>query len=331
MLLHRIGKVRAAEFPPNIEWLNSKPLKMKELLGKVVLLDFWTFSCANCLRVVHFLLDWQKKYESQGLVVIGVHSPEFAFEKEKENVECAIDRLGITYPVALDPDYKIWNLYANRWWPRSFVVDHRGYIEYDHIGERGYAETESAIQAALAAIGAKDLPAITPDPLIGGGICYRVTPETYLGFLRGRYGNGMDLVPNVEHSFTDQGNHEEDLVYLHGHWLVGGEFIAHARDLSAPTEYILVKYGAFAVNAVLKPYQGGKAEVEVTFDGMPLPKEIAGIDIVYRGDQSIVKVTESRLYQLVNSERYHRGTLKISTKSSNIAMYALTFGGCKDI
>ncbi|MFA6522010.1 MAG: redoxin family protein [Patescibacteria group bacterium] len=328
MILHRIAKVRATEFPKELEWVNSPPLTLKELAGKVVLIDFWTYSCLNCHHAIAHVKEWQEKYKEKGLVIIGVHSPEFAFEKESARVRKAIEQMGITYAVVLDSEYKIWNLYANRWWPRSFVIDRHGFIVYDHIGEHGYAKTESAIQHALAETGAMDLPAIAPDPLVGGGICYRTTPETYLGYLRGRYGNGMNLVPNTEHAFTDTGVHEDDLLYLHGHWQVNGESISHIKELPSPTEYIAIKYSALSVNIVMGA--GKSAEVEIEFDGMPLPSDMAGADVEFVGDRAIVHVADHRLYKLVSSDTYHKGTLKIRTKSKDLSLFALTFGSCKE-
>ncbi len=187
MFLHRARKIKTPEFPPRLTWLNSGSLSMKKLLGKVVLVDFWTYSCVNCIRTLPHLKRWHKLYADKGLTIIGVHTPEFAFEKDKEKVAAAIKHSKIDYPVVLDPDYKIWNLFANRWWPRKFLVDHDGSIVYDHIGEGGYGETEAEIQNALRAIGVEDLPDIDADEGPGGGICQKTTPEIYLVFLRGGF------------------------------------------------------------------------------------------------------------------------------------------------
>lgn len=334
MFLHRLSKVTASDFPKGLTWFNSEPLSLKKLLGKPVLIDFWTYSCINCIRTLPHLKAWHEAYAKKGLTIIGVHTPEFEFERDEDNVSKALNDFQITYPVVLDADYKIWNLYANRWWPRKFLIDKDGSIVYDHIGEGGYAETEQAIQKALSQIGVTDLPIIKPDMSVGGGICYRTTPETYLGFLRGRFGNADSFVPNEEASFTDPGEHAEDMAYLHGHWKVTGESIRHERKLPAATEYLLLKYSAFSVNVVMgttDPGTSKTAEIEVEIDGKPIPQDMAGEDVrIGKDGRATVTVKKSRLYRIVNSAAYHRATLKIKTISANLELLALTFGGCKE-
>ncbi|MCH8049331.1 redoxin domain-containing protein [Patescibacteria group bacterium] len=331
MFLHRLGKIRAPEFPLGLNWLNTKPLTMKSLLGKPVLIDFWTYSCINCIRTLPHLKEWHEKYADKGLTIIGVHTPEFEFEKKQENVERALKNHNVSYPVVLDSEYKIWNLYANRWWPRKFLIDHKGLIVYDHIGEGGYAETEVAIQKTLDAIGVKGLAPVKPDVSVAGGVCYRTTPETYLGFLRGRYGNIKDFIPNTEQVFTDQDNERErDLVYLHGHWKLTAESVSHTRKVPGATEYLALKYSAFSVYLVMGTTDGKSARVEVELDGRPLPDDMAGEDVkIDQGGRSVVTIKEPRMYRLVSSDTYHHGTLKLKTGANNIAMFAFTFGGCK--
>jgi len=329
MFLHRLAKVKAPEIPPGMTWLNSKPQTMKGNSGKVILIDFWTYSCINCIRTIPHLREWQEKYGRYGFEVIGVHTPEFAFEKVEENVKKALKDLDIKYPVVLDSDYKIWNLYANRWWPRKFLIDATGSIVYDHIGEGGYAETESAIQKALMEVGILNLPVVAPDLSVGGGICYRTTPETYLGFLRGRYADAKDFIPNTEQAFTDEGAHEDDLIYLHGHFTVFSEKIAHTKKLPSATEYLALKYSAFSVNLVMGSSNNEYAEITVELDGQPLPEDMAGSDVIIKDGKAIVKVKNARMYRLIDSDTYHKGLLKLKTASNNIEMFAFTFGGCK--
>lgn len=303
---------------------------MKRLAGKVVLIDFWTYSCVNCLRTLPHVNRWHDTYAEKGLVVIGVHTPEFDFEKDQKNVEAALKKYKIKYPVVLDPDYKIWKLYANRWWPRKFLVDSTGAIVYDHVGEGGYAETEQAIQKALTQIGQEDLPVIEPDASVGGGICYRTSPETYLGFLRGRYGNAGKFVPKEEGVFTDEaGDREEDLVYLHGHFSIQGEYVEHTKKLATASEYIAMKYSAFSVNLVMENTQGRSSVVQVELDGQPLPEDMAGEDVYFEKGKALVKVTQSRMYRLVDSDTYHRGTIKLKVVDAGVKFFAFTFGGCR--
>lgn len=329
MFLHRLGKVHAPEFATGLQWLNSKPMTMRDLRGKVVLLDFWTYSCVNCLRTQPHLNAWYKTYKDRPFVMIGVHTPEFAFEKDPENVKRALKDLGISYPVVLDPDYKVWNAYANRWWPRKFLVDHKGVIVHDHVGEGGYAETEQAIQKALMAIGEKDFPAVEPDEEIGGGVCYRTTPELYLGFLRGRFGNAQDFIPKEEQAFTDAKEHTDDIAYLHGHWKIDGEYVEHTRSSAGAQEYLALKYSAFSANCVMSSNTGKGIKVIVELDGQPLPEDMAGADITYVKGEAHMTVNESRMYRIVDADTYHRGLLRLRVASAGLQMYAFTFGGCK--
>ncbi len=329
MFLHRFTKVRAPEFPSGLTWLNGKAVSLKSLRGKPVLIDFWTYSCVNCIRTQPHLNRWWKTYKDKGLIIIGVHTPEFAFEKNAENVEAAIAEHKIEYPVVLDPDYKIWKLYGNKYWPHKYLISKGGHIAYDHAGEGGYAETEMEIQKALKDIGVKELPAIGPDDSLGGGICYRTTPETYLGYLRGTVGNLGDVMPDTEEAFTDLGAYKDDVPYLHGHFKVSGEFVEHTKTLPIASEYLALKYSAFSVNLVMGTTDQKTASVEVELDGKPLPKDMAGDDVRYtkEGHAEIV-IKDPRMYKIVNAKMYHRGTLKLKTAAGNLRMFAFTFGGC---
>ena len=329
MFLHRFGKTHAPEFPKGLSWINSAPRTRKSLRGKVVLVDFWTYSCVNCVRTMPKLREWHKRYGDKGLVIIGVHTPEFDFEKDQKNVERAIKRFKLSYPIVLDPDYKIWNLYANRWWPRHFLIDKDGVIVYDHVGEGGYAETEMAIQQALSEIGVTDLPAVEPDMGKAGGICYSTTPETYLGYVRGRFANAQGVIPNREADFVSPGHYEADMVYLHGQFTLGKESVLHDRSLPSASEYLALRYSAFSVNLVMGSTNNRKAIIEVELDEHPLPEDMAGEDVVLKNGKAIVEVSAHRMYRLVDSDAYHQGVLKLKTSANNLEMFALTFGGCK--
>lgn len=331
MFLHRLSRVRAPEFPGRLTWLQGDAETLKKLRGKVVLVDFWTYSCVNCIRTQPMLNRWHQLYADKGLVIIGVHTPEFSFEKDEKNVERAVKDAGITYPVVLDPDYEVWNLYANQYWPRKFLINKDGYIVYDHIGEGGYAETEMAIQKALKEIGVKDLPPVPPDDAAGGAVCYHTTPETYLGFLRGKFGNPQEYLPDAEEVFADVDKHQDDTPYLYGHWTVKSEYVEHSRKLATANEYLALRYSAFGVNLVMGTSDGRTAVVEIELDGLPLPKDLAGEDVhIERNGKATVTVKEHRMYRLVNAKMYHRGTLKLKTASGNVQMFAFTFRGCED-
>lgn len=327
MFLHRLAKVRAPEFPDGLVWVNGAPRTMRSMLGRPVLIDFWTYSCVNCLRTQPHLNAWYERYAKLGLEIIGVHTPEFDFEKSRDNVEDAIARLEVPYPVVLDNDYAVWNLYANRWWPRKFLIDHTGAIVYDHVGEGGYAETEMEIQKALSAIGVKKLPVIAETEKGGDGVCYKTTPETYVGYLRGRIANHGDVLPDAEEGFTDSGVREEGGVVLHGHWKIAGEYVEHTRQLSVPTEYLALTYSAFGVNVVLAPHEH-VSRVDVTLDGHPLPVDMAGKDVTYVKGRAVMTVKDARMYHVVKAGVYHQGTLKLATADAGLRVFAFTFEGC---
>lgn len=287
--------MKAPEFPQNLQWFNSKPLTISELRGKTVLIDFWTYSCVNCIRALPYLKEWHKKYADKGLVIVGVHTPEFEFEKDYENVQKALKELNIEYPVVLDSDYLLWNLYANQWWPRKFLVDKDGQIIYDHIGEGGYEETEKEIQTALLAIDPTlKLPAAAKAMTSeSGGVCYPTTPETYLGALRGQPGS----VWNYD-----------------GQWQIHREYIEHTGNSKDFEDYISLKFMAFEVNLVLGTKDGQPAEVKLELNGKEIGK---------------IKITEYKMYNLFKSSDYTTGKLKIYSNSDNLRAYAFTFGGCK--
>lgn len=330
MAFRGFGKTRAPEFPEHLVWLNSDALTMKSLRGKPVLIDFWTYSCVNCLRTLSHIKRWHKTYAELGLTVIGVHSPEFDFEKQEANVRRAIDDLGIEYPVVLDPDFAIWNLYANRVWPHVFLVDSLGAVVYDHQGEGGAVQTELAIQDALRVTGATKLPAIAPDNVGGESVCYRATPETYLGYLRGHIGNAHEKLPDTEESFDDVAGHADDVSFLHGHWRIAPEFVEHTRTLAVATEYLRMSYSAFETNLVMGALDDREAIVDVTIDGQPIPASMSGADVVVDdAGNTHIHVTNHRMYNIVRADHYHRATLRLGVKTAGLKMYAFTFGGCK--
>jgi thiol-disulfide isomerase/thioredoxin len=331
MFLHRLGKVRAPEFPNGLLWLNGKGVSLKKLAGKPVLVDFWTYSCVNCQRTLPYIQKLYERYQEMGLMVVGVHTPEFAFEREEANVQRAILEAGISYSVVLDNDYDIWHLYANNAWPHCFLIGHDGVIIYDHVGEGGYAETEKAVQMALIAAGVNKLmPEVLDDELDQGSVCYKTTPELYLGYLRGKYGNTEEYLPDAPEAFTCHGVVIPDLPYLHGHWLVSGEYVEHSKELAVASEYLAVEYSAFGVNIVATA--GEIATIVVELDGLPLPDDMLGSDMKRAKDGStVMKVHEARMYNLVESSTYHQGTLKILTKNEGVRFYAFTFDGCNSI
>lgn len=328
MFFHRLAKIHAPEFPTGLTWLNGQPTTLRAHAGNPVVIDFWTYSCVNCQRSVPAMQALHERYAALGLTVIGVHTPEFAFEKEVDNVQRAVLAAGITYPVVLDNDYEIWNLYANRAWPHSYVLNAEGIIVYDHIGEGGYMETETAVQKALMDCGVGGLPEVTRVATAYGGVCYRTSPETYLGYLRGRFGNDQEFLPDAEEAFTDNSEHRDDTPYVHGHWRVAGEYLEHTKDLALATEYVAIKYSAFGANVVIAgPTK--KIQIEVTLDGLPLSDDMMGPDVKRQKDGStVLMVAGARLYRVTKSTAYHRATLMCKVKNAGVRLYAFTFEGC---
>src|SRR6059058_4723595 len=213
----------APDFHGISQWLNTPGLSLSALHGKVVLLDFWTYSCINCLRTLPYLERWDKQYRSKGLVIVGVHTPEFDFEHDVSNVRTAVDRLGVRYPVAIDNGYKTWNAYSNQYWPAEYLIDQNGHVRHIHFGEGEYDMTEHDIRLLLRAGGESALP--TPkherDTTPSGDI----TPETYLGYFRIDRYSGSRLNADVEASYDAPTQLPRDHFAYEGRWTVGSERI----------------------------------------------------------------------------------------------------------
>lgn len=324
--------VHAPEFiGDESDWINTRPLKMSDLRGRAVLIDFWDYTCVNCIRTLPYIKEWHARYKDKGLIIVGVHTPEFEFAKERENVEEAVDRFGIEYPVLLDSDYQNWSAYANRYWPHKYLVGPDGRIFYDHIGEGGYGDTETIIQGVLKEINSGvALPQIM-EPVSGenktGAVCYPMTPELYLGYERGVIGNVMGYHENQVVDYVDPGNHVDGKIYAHGPFYNGAQYLRHARKTAVPDDYIAIKYHGLEVNAVIRPADGAFF-VDVCLDGRPIDPLDAGADIHYIEGRSILKVDESRMYRIVSAREYGFHDLKLSSNSDSFAIYAFTFGSC---
>ena len=338
------GKL-AAEITGIHAWLNSKPLCLSDLRGKVVLVDFWTYTCVNCIRTFPYLKLWQSRYVDDGLVILGVHSPEFEFEKEPNNVRQAAADNGIVWPVALDNDMRTWRAFSNRFWPAKYLIDKDGVIRYTHFGEGSYAETEEKIRELLVEIGANlslldfELPQdqeVDPSFLEDGGV---VTPELYGGFARGchpfygplfvadpQYCQSTDEIRN----YRDSGDHEGHLIHLKGPWYAGEENLRYSPDTlnGDYSDYMLIKFTAKSVNAVVTPDEGEEPfKVLVTLDDQYMTEENKGADVVIESDgRSFLIVDEPRLYMVVEAQSYGTYELKLSSNSPQFALFAFTFG-----
>jgi cytochrome c biogenesis protein CcdA/thiol-disulfide isomerase/thioredoxin len=308
-----------------VEWLNSPPLTVEGLKGKVVLVDFWTYSCINCLRAIPYVRAWADKYRDQGLVVIGVHSPEFAFERNVDNVRKAIADLKIDYPVAIDNNYGIWRAFENEYWPAHYFIDAKGQIRHEHFGEGDYDGSERVIQQLLAEAGHKDV--------AGGLISVSATgaeaasdsgdvqsPETYVGFNRAEnFVSAGGVVQNASHVYAIETPRLNEWG-LAGDWTVGGERAA----LNQADGSIVYRFHARDLHLVLGPGADGKpVRFHVTVDGAA-PSASHGVDTDADGQGT---VTGQRLYQLVRQAGpIADHTFEIHFLDPGVQAYAFTFG-----
>ena len=287
----------APDFAGIDEWLNSRPLTMAELRGKVVLVDFWTYSCINCLRTLPHLEAWYRMYRKAGFVIVGVHTPEFAFEHVPSNVRSATKRLGVRYPVALDNEYDTWNAYGNQYWPAEYLIDRQGHVRHAHFGEGEYDVTEESIRNLLgerpASPASDQLRDLTPEgPL---------TPESYLGYERIDRFTGSKIYPDKEATYAfPAGLGKDDFAYA-GRWTVHAQRIVAGADAR-----LRLRYYARKVYLVL----GGKGTVEVLVDGKP---------------RGVVHVIGDRLYTLVDRDEIDDAVLELRF-SPGVSAYAFTFG-----
>lgn len=315
------------------EWLNSRPLTLAELRksGQTTLVVFWTYSCVNCLRTLPTIKHWWEQYRHQGLMIIGVHSPEFAFEKESVNLEHAVQDLGIGWPVLNDRDHATWNAYANHYWPRHILIDASGTVVHDHIGQGGYEATEEAIQALLIKHGATNLPAITPADHQHklGDVCYAANPETYLGSTRGMLKNHQAKNPVSGTTFIDPRDIRKPGVALHGEWIVLPESIQHSSSRQSTRGYISLVFSGVEVNLVASATDDRILELVVELDGKPIPIDQRGGDIIEQSGQTVVRIQESKLYRLIKSATYlSPAELRLIDESGRFQAYAFTFSGC---
>ena len=308
-----------------VEWLNSPPLTTEQLRGKVVLVDFWTYSCINCIRTVPYVRAWAEKYKDEGLVVIGVHAPEFAFEKKIDNVKTAVDDFKIGYPVAIDNDYKIWRAFENSYWPAHYLIDAKGQIRYHHFGEGNYRQTEQAIQDLLREAGSEmaSTAPVTPDAKgaeASPDLKNIRSGETYLGFKRGAsFVSPENLRADAANAYSID---EPDLNEwgLSGTWTVGAE----QAVLDQPDGSIVYRFSARDLHLVLGPGAAGKpVRFQVTIDGKaPGPSHGADTDAGGYGT-----VTSTKLYQLVRqSGDVAERTFEIRFLDPGVEAYAFTFG-----
>jgi thiol-disulfide isomerase/thioredoxin len=329
--------IKAPEFAQISDYINTpnnSPLTLSSLKGKVVLVYVWTYTCINSIRPMPYIHDWNQKYSNNGLVIVGVHSPEFQFEKNYDNVKSSVQRFGITYPVVLDSDHGTWNAYGNNYWPRYYLIDTQGNIRYDHIGEGDYGQIEKSIQSLLAEraalMGEKEISfnrepttVINPGSLYYVDLKQNITPEVYIGYntARAPLGNPEGFKPDqtVSYSIPSTTNFKPDIVYLQGEWKNNPDNM----ELKSDTGRIVLTYYGKSVNIIA----GGKGEGVVSNDEGPAARLTSnnslGEDLSSDGS---FRIDGQRLYNLAIHNNYTAHSIVIDVKGKGFQFYTFTFG-----
>ncbi|MBD1867393.1 thioredoxin family protein [Leptolyngbya sp. FACHB-671] len=306
-------------------WLNSQPLTVDELRGKVVLINFWTYTCINWLRQLPYVRAWAEKYQDQGLVVIGVHTPEFGFEKNLDNVRRALTDMRIDYPIAVDNDYAVWRAFGNRYWPALYFIDTQGRIRHHHFGEGEYERSERVIQQLLSEAGAggvsQEMVEVNARGLEAAADWDSLrSPENYLGYARTDNFASSGAMLNKPHSYTAPAQLQRNQWALSGDWTIGRQAIV----LSQPGGRIVYRFHARDLHLVMGPSAPGTSvRFRLLIDGQPAV-EARGLDVDERGEGT---VTEQRLYQLVRqSEPIRDRQFEIEFLDAGVEAFAFTFG-----
>ncbi len=305
----------------------GKPVTISSLVGKkVILIDFWTYSCINCQRTIPYLNSWYSKYAKYGLEIIGVHSPEFDFEKDINNVTKAVTRFGIEYPVVLDSNYGTWKAYDNQYWPHEYLIDIDGYVVHDQIGEGNYQETEQEIQKALVeravVLGLPTTgiaqPLTTDVSQTPSG---PMSPETYFGSARNEFfGNGMQSLAGLQAGLVIPQTINPDTFYLSGDW---NFFDQYAQNKSANAQ---IEYQYTATNVFFVAGANTDTTVEILRDGKPLGVE-KGSDVVTTTDgKTVVHIKDNRLYNIIQDSSTGTHTLQFIIETPGLQAYTFTFG-----
>jgi thiol-disulfide isomerase/thioredoxin len=326
----QIGGKPAARNLPSFSgatgWLNSPPLTPAELRGKVVLVDFWTFTCINWLRTLPYLRAWNAKYKNQPLVIVGVHTPEFSIEKDVESIRRSAKEMGVEYPIAIDSDYAVWRTFDNEYWPALYVFDAQGHLRHRQFGEGGYERTEQIIQQLLAEAGARDVDKSEAGIEIRGieepaDPLALESPETYVGHARAeRFASPGGAARDVARSYDVPKNLALNQWALAGEWTVGPE----AAVSSASNGRIVYRFHARDVNVILARAPGtSAAQFRVRIDGKP-PGDAHGLDV---DDRGLGTISVPRLYQLVRQrERIVDRRFEIEFLEPGARVFSFTFG-----
>jgi thiol-disulfide isomerase/thioredoxin len=322
----RLGLERhLPDFDGATGWLNSEPLTSEDLAGKVVLVDFWTYTCINWLRTLSFIRTWFEKYADQGLVVIGVHTPEFPFERDTDNVIAAVTEMRVDYPIALDPNYAVWEAFSNRYWPAVYFADAEGRIRHHQFGEGGYDECERVIQQLLREAGAdsvgEDLVSLDGEGLEAQADWSTLeSPETYVGYQQG-------------HNFASPGGVTIDEARTYSlpdaltlnSWALSGDWTVEGRAsvLNRAGGSIAFRFHARDVHLVLRSREGTEVPFRVLLDGAP-PGPSHGLDVDANGNGTLI---QPRLYQLIRQPgSIADRSFEITFHGAGVEAYVFTFG-----
>ncbi len=301
------GDQRAVELSDPTGFVNTEPFKLSDLAGKkVILVDFWTYSCINCIRTLPHLNEWYQKYHDAGLEIVGVHTPEFEFEKDINNVKAAVSKFGVKYPVVLDSNQSTWQAYGNLYWPHEYLINIAGYVVHDQVGEGNYDETERKIQELLQqrtdALGdnmAIDHTITSPSQ----DNIEAMSPETYFGAARNGFLANGDYGKTGEQYFKEPAAVKANSLYLIGQWNIAPEYaetpasVGSGQVGSDRIDYLYQAKGVYFVAGSVK----GPIDVEVLSDGKPIDAKSKGADVFYKNGKSYVTVNENRLYRIIDN------------------------------
>lgn len=288
------------------QWFNSSSLKAEDLKNKAVLIDFWTYSCVNCQRTLPYLREWWQKYKDKNFVIIGIHAPEFEFEKDPKNVKQAIKDFKIDWPILLDNDHVNWNNFSNHYWPAKYLFDREGKLIYEHFGEGNYEETEAWIQSLFKEDG--EMSRIAKRNHEHGGVCFVPTPELYCGYGRGRLSNLEGYRYDNPFYYKAPAMMSEDSIALDGNFAARAEYIESLE----PDATLMLRFRATEVNLVMAPV-GKEAAAEIYFEGRPI---------------KTIVIKKATLYNLLKENKLIEGVLMIKPQKGNFRAYAFTFSGC---
>jgi thiol-disulfide isomerase/thioredoxin len=326
------GETGVPSFEGNSGWLNSPALSAAGLRGKIVLVDFWEYTCVNCLRTLPYLRDWYRKYKDDGFTIVGVHSPEFDFSAQSANVAAASKRLDVTWPVVLDNDFTIWKRYNNDGWPHEYLYGRDGALVESVSGEGGYPQTEAKIQSLIAASGPHvQLPpvmALLPQDSYDkpGAVCYPMTPEILLERTRVANATALNRGPQDSNYVDDPAAHRDGAIFLQGYWRAAPDAVVSASS----DGYLSLRYHAIQILSVMKPERGGSIRVNVTQDGHPVPRGEAGADVRFDASGgSYVVVDAARAYELINNARYAQHDVRLSPEGYGAGIYSFAFESCE--